>query len=102
VFGLNNYVQNSCEVALGRSNQSHTGDSLDKQTLLSIGCGKYVQMDMVNRINNKIPLSTPEDGTNALEIMQNGDIWLGNYTDGHKIWDNVNKRVCNSWSMLGC
>ena len=100
VFGTNNYSQNNSEFALGRSNRSHNGETDADKTLFSVGCGTFNEIGMDTRIANKIPLLTPEDGTNALEIMQNGDIWLGTYNEGHKIWDNVNKRVCNAWSVL--
>ena len=100
VFGTNNYSQNNSEFSLGRSNRSHNGETDADKTLFSVGCGAFNEIGMDTRIANKIPLPTPEDGTNALEIMQNGDIWLGTYNEGHKIWDNINKRVCNAWSIL--
>ena len=91
VFGVNNYTQNQSEFALGRSNHSHTGENPFEQTLFSVGCGTFEEIDMSNRIANQIPLPIPEAGANAIEVMQNGDVWLGGYSDGHKIWDNENK-----------
>ena len=92
-FGINNYSQNNSEFALGRSNHSHTGETLAEQTLFSVGCGDFEQIDMSKRIEQQLPLPTPEDGTNALEIMQNGDIWLGGYEEGVKLFEGETKEL---------
>lgn len=92
-FGTNNYAQNNSEFALGISNHSHTGDSSAEQTLFSVGCGDWQEMGMDVRIANQIPLPTPEDGKNAIEIMRNGDIWLGNYGDGVKLYDKETNKL---------
>ena len=90
-FGTNTYSQNNSEFALGRSNHSHTGETLAEQTLFSVGYGDFEQIDMSKRIEQQLPLPTPEDGTNALEIMQNGDIWLGGYEEGVKLFEGETK-----------
>lgn len=92
-FGTNTYSQNNSEFALGRSNHSHTGETLAEQTLFSVGCGDFEQIDMSKRIEQQLPLPTPEDGTNALEIMQNGDIWLGGYEEGVKLFEGETKEL---------
>ena len=92
-FGINTYSQNNSEFALGRSNHSHTGETLAEQTLFSVGCGDFEQIDMSKRIEQQLPLPTPEDGTNALEIMQNGDIWLGGYEEGVKLFEGETKEL---------
>ena len=93
VFGTNNYAQNDSETALGVSNHSHTGETTAEQTLFSIGCGDWQEIEMSKRIEQQIPLPTPEDGTNALEVMRNGDVWLGSYSKGTKIYDGKNKEA---------
>lgn len=92
-FGINTYSQNNSEFALGRSNHSHTGETLAEQTLFSVGCGDFEEIDMSKRIEQQLPLPTPEDGTNALEIMQNGDIWLGGYEEGVKLFEGETKEL---------
>ena len=92
-FGTNTYSQNNSEFALGRSNHSHTGETLAEQTLFSVGYGDFEQIDMSKRIEQQLPLPTPEDGTNALEIMQNGDIWLGGYEEGVKLFEGETKEL---------
>lgn len=92
-FGTNTYSQNNSEFALGRSNHSHTGETLAEQTLFSVGCGDFEQIDISKRIEQQLPLPTPEDGTNALEIMQNGDIWLGGYEEGVKLFEGETKEL---------
>lgn len=92
-FGTNTYSQNNSEFALGRSNHSHTGETLAEQTLFSVGCGDFEEIDMSKRIEQQLPLPTPEDGTNALEIMQNGDIWLGGYEEGVKLFEGETKEL---------
>lgn len=93
VFGTNNYTQNNSEFALGISNHSHTGDSSAEQTLFSVGCGDWQEMGMDVRIANQIPLPTPEDGKNAIEIMRNGDVWLGDYGNGVKLYDGEKNKI---------
>ena len=92
-FGTNTYSQNNSEFALGRSNHSHTGETLAEQTLFSVGYGDFEQIDMSKRIEQQLPLPAPEDGTNALEIMQNGDIWLGGYEEGVKLFEGETKEL---------
>ena len=86
VFGTNNYAQNNSEIAIGISNHSHTGETPSEQTLFSVGCGDWNPIGMDTRIEQQIPLPTPEDGKNALEIMRNGDIYLGGYEDGIQLY----------------
>lgn len=58
---------NDCEVAVGYQNTSHAKVDGDESTatIFSVGSGEG----------------------NAIEIMQNGDIYLGTYPNGAKLWD---------------
>jgi hypothetical protein len=59
--------------------------------LFSVGCGDYVETSAQKKLEQQIPYYTPEDGSNAIEVMRNGDVWLGNYNEGIKIYDGTTK-----------
>lgn len=60
---------NQGEVAVGIGNISHSG------TRFSVGGGN--ELLYYDETTNK----------NLFEIMSNGDIWIGNYNEGKKLWD---------------
>ena len=74
--GHNLQVQNDdVEIALGKWNKSNIADSESGRTLLSIGAGNE------------------EERSNALEVMQNGDIYLGGHGSIYKLWDHKNQKT---------
>ena len=66
-LGYKCHTTNDCEVAVGYQNISHAKVDGDESTatIFSIGSGEG----------------------NAIEVMQNGDIYLGTYPNGAKLWD---------------
>ena len=69
VLGGYTTATNQGEVALGIGNVSHTG------TRFSIGGGN--ELMNYDATTNK----------NLLEVMDNGDIWIGNYSTGKQLWN---------------